>query len=472
MRTYATRPVRDWDHWRTEHEPALLLWDGEGWQVAWHGARGQRLVAHACHPSQPGFASVLRTRGSDGLDHDTLDWHEGSRTRRWMRRPATTVADLHAGAWGLTWTEHTRPGSGFGGPVAARCRWGGTPTLLSSPGGPWQVGHGFVGTRGEVLVTIARDGRQLLQRLGPDGSEDLAHGVTQACGHDGGWVGVQGGIGRRPRRVTHRAPVDTRSRSLALAVNGSRVADGTHTASWIVHAGAPEPRPTLLWVHGGPLSQWADTWHPRWNPEPFVERGYTVLMPNPRGSLGRGRAFRDAAGGNRWGEGPIDDLLAAVDAAAAHPAVDPRRVAVLGASFGGWAAAWLAATTRRFRCAVVHAAPTHLAALHGDTDVPGFLEAHMGGVPRAGAEADRWSPVHRVAGWATPTLITHGEQDMRVPVGQAIALYQALHRAGGDTALRVYPDAHHWLTRPADMLDWHRAVFAFLDRHLSPGAQR
>jgi dipeptidyl aminopeptidase/acylaminoacyl peptidase len=55
---------------------------------------------------------------------------------------------------------------------------------------------------------------------------------------------------------------------------------------------------------------------------------------------------------------------------------------------------------------------------------------------------------------------------MRVPVGQAIALYRALHRAGAPATLRVYEDAHHWLTRPADVEDWHAAVLAFLEEHL------
>lgn len=471
VRSWTSRPVRDWDRWREECEPALLTWDGARWVERWRGRLGDRLVGHAAHPGRTGIALILRSRGPDGLDSDRLGILRDGVVETHPGPERTTLGDLHASAWGLTWTQHLRPESGFGGPVVARRSWGGRVSLLGEPGETWQVGHGFVGTQGAVLLSVARDGRRVLQRAGSGALEDLAEGITQACGHHTGWVGVQSGIGRPPHATSERDPVDTRPRSRPLTRVRSRTTDGTVTASWLVHAAGEAARPTLLWVHGGPLSQWADAWHPRWCPGVFVDRGYTVLMPNPRGSLGRGRAFRDAVGDNRWGEGAIDDLNAALDSASAHPAVDRTRLAVMGASFGGWASAWLAACSDRFRCAVVHAAPSHLAALHGDTDVPGFLEAHLGGVPASGTAADRWSPIHRVAGWRTPTLITHGQRDMRVPVGQAIALYQALHRAGGDVSLRIYPEAHHWLTHTADVLDWHSAVLAFLARHLGNDIQ-
>ena len=466
VRTWARLPVRDWDSWYTEAQPTVIRLEGGRWRTVWRGSTGDRVVAIAGHPDRDQVVLHHRTRGSDAQDHDTLSTvgPEG-----WEPLPVpdrSMIDGITSSSWGLAWTCHTRTGSGFGGPRAVRMQWGRPPQPLGHDETPWQRLHGIIGTSGDLLVTIARDGEQILQRVDPRGTTDLATGVIAAAAHDHGWWGIHGRIGTWPT-VSHGAGAATPSpRRHPVVRRTSRTADGTRTSSWLVHAKGGTERPTLLWIHGGPLSQWADVWHPRWCPGVFVDAGYTVLMPNPRGSLGRGARFRDAVGGNRWGEGPIDDLLRAVEEAGEHPAVDPTRVAVMGASWGGWAAAWLAGTTTRFRCAVAHAAPSSLPALHGDTDVPGFLESHLGVAPGADTPEDRWSTVRKARHWSTPTLITHGEQDMRVPVGQAIALFQALRRQGHPAWLRTYPKGHHWLTRAADVEDWHAASLEFLDRHL------
>jgi dipeptidyl aminopeptidase/acylaminoacyl peptidase len=295
-----------------------------------------------------------------------------------------------------------------------------------------------------------------------------ADAVACARAIPGGWVGVGSGLGRPPRVIGSlgTATLETDAPPPTIAPRRRRASgpDGVPVHSWVVPAVGPS-RGTLLWVHGGPLSQWSDAWHPRWNASVFAHAGYTLVMPNPRGSLGRGQAFAEAVGGNRWGGACVDDLHRALDEAGDDPAVDLDNVAVMGASFGGWASAWLAGTSTRFRCAVVHAGLSKMSAAHGETDVPGFMERHMGGRPD-NTDMDRYSPIRNAPTWRTPTLITHGERDYRVPVGEALRLFEALQRHGVDSELLVFPDAHHWLVRPVDVEDWHEAVFSFLASHL------
>jgi dipeptidyl aminopeptidase/acylaminoacyl peptidase len=81
---------------------------------------------------------------------------------------------------------------------------------------------------------------------------------------------------------------------------------------------------------------------------------------------------------------------------------------------------------------------------------------------------ERFNPVNHVAQWRTPMLVTHGQQDFRVPYSQGLAAFTALQRRGIESRLLVFPDENHWITTPANSLQWHREVFDWLDRHLKP----
>ena len=101
--------------------------------------------------------------------------------------------------------------------------------------------------------------------------------------------------------------------------------DGTAVRSWLVlpeDSDGSVPAPLLLWIHGGPLASW-NAWHWRWNPWVLAARGYAVLLPDPALSTGYGQDFIQRGWG-AWGGAPYDDLMAATDAACAHPR-DRRR---------------------------------------------------------------------------------------------------------------------------------------------------
>ena len=129
--------------------------------------------------------------------------------------------------------------------------------------------------------------------------------------------------------------------------------DGQPVRSWLALPHGDTPAPLVLWVHGGPLASW-NAWHWRWNPWLLVARGYAVLMPDPALSTGYGQDFIQRGWG-AWGFAPYTDLIAATDAACAHPRVDETRTAAMGGSFGGYMANWIAGHTDRFDAIVTHA---------------------------------------------------------------------------------------------------------------------
>jgi dipeptidyl aminopeptidase/acylaminoacyl peptidase len=92
----------------------------------------------------------------------------------------------------------------------------------------------------------------------------------------------------------------------------------------------------------------------------------------------------------------------------------------------------------------------------------------MGGTPwdRPG-EYDRFSPHARIADWKTPTLVIHGERDYRVPVSEALSLFEALQRRDVPSELLVFPDENHWILRPRNIAVWYRTWLDFVARHLA-----
>ncbi len=252
----------------------------------------------------------------------------------------------------------------------------------------------------------------------------------------------------------------------SFAVTGG---DAGPVQSWLLRpARDGPPLPVVLWIHGGPWGQWADGWHWRWNPLVPLCAGFALALPNPRGSTGVSTAFLDGVWGNSWGDGCYRDVLAVADALAARADVDGSRVCAMGGSFGGYMTNWIGANSDRFRCLVTHASLFHFSAFQGTTDSPAFWELHMGGTPwdRPG-EYDRFSPHARIADWKTPTLVVHGERDYRVPVSEALSLFEALQRRDVPSELLVFPDENHWILKPRNIAVWYRTWLDFVGRHLT-----
>jgi dipeptidyl aminopeptidase/acylaminoacyl peptidase len=243
--------------------------------------------------------------------------------------------------------------------------------------------------------------------------------------------------------------------------------DATTIRGWLVLPdGAAEgsPVPLLLWVHGGPVMSW-NAWSWRWNPWLMAARGYAVLLPDPALSTGYGADFI-ARGHGTWGDKPYSDLMAITDAVVARPDIDASRSAMLGGSFGGYMANWIAGHTDRFRAIVSHAGVWALDQMFATTDFPPYWWRMFG---RPDAQPERyaaWSPHHFVADIRTPMLIIHGDRDYRVPVGEALRLYAELSGSGKPARFLYFPDENHWILKPGDVKVWYETIFAFLAEHV------
>ena len=225
--------------------------------------------------------------------------------------------------------------------------------------------------------------------------------------------------------------------------------------------------PLLVIVHGGPTGVFTQSFVGMPGPYPvpvFSDRGYAVLRCNVRGSSGYGRKFR-YANYQDWGGGDYQDILAGVDHTIAMGVADPDRLGIMGWSYGGYMTSWVITQTKRFKAASVGAGVTNLMSFTGTADIPGFVPDYFGG--EYWDVFDRWrgrSAMFNVRGATTPTLIQHGEQDVRVPVSQGYELYNALMRQNVPTKMIVYPRQPHGLQEPKLIKDAMERNLEWFDR--------
>ena len=225
--------------------------------------------------------------------------------------------------------------------------------------------------------------------------------------------------------------------------------------------------PLVLIIHGGPTGVFQDSFLGRYGVYPyaaFAARGYAVLRINPRGSGGYGRTFR-FANMNDWGGKDYGDLMAGVDHVISMGVADPDRLAVMGWSYGGFMTSWVVTHTHRFKAAAVGAGVTDLWSFTGTSDIHGFLPDYFSGEPWNNFDGYyNHSPMAFVKGVTTPTLILHGEADVRVPTTQGYEFYNALKRQGVTVKMVVYPRTPHGPREPKFLLD-------IMQRHLAWVAQ-
>jgi dipeptidyl aminopeptidase/acylaminoacyl peptidase len=229
--------------------------------------------------------------------------------------------------------------------------------------------------------------------------------------------------------------------------------------------------PVVMLLHGGPQTQWGDTWSYRWNAEMFAAQGYVMVMINRRGSTGAGQQFVDEITGD-WGGKPFEDLMKGLDfVLQKYPFTDGQRVAAAGASYGGYMIDWLESQSKgRFRALISHAGVYDLTSMYGSTEELWFPEHDFGGTPWTNPKAyQQMSPSSYAAEFGkykTPTLVICGEQDYRVPYTQSLEFYTALQRQEVPSRLVVFPDEGHWILKPQNAILWYTEVFAWLGTHL------
>jgi dipeptidyl aminopeptidase/acylaminoacyl peptidase len=240
--------------------------------------------------------------------------------------------------------------------------------------------------------------------------------------------------------------------------------DGEEIGGWLVlppGASATDRAPLVVFVHGGPVGTW-NAWSWRWNPHLLAAKGYAVLLPDPAISTGYGHAFVQRGWG-RWGAEPYTDVIAAVDAAVERPDIDADRTALMGGSFGGYMANWVAGSTDRFKGIVTHASLWELRGFHGTTDYGPDWEREFGDPYTDPSRYEEWSPARLLSNIKTPMLVIHGERDLRVPISEALRLWTDLRRHKVPARFLYFPDENHWILKPQNARLWYETVVAFLD---------
>jgi dipeptidyl aminopeptidase/acylaminoacyl peptidase len=233
--------------------------------------------------------------------------------------------------------------------------------------------------------------------------------------------------------------------------------------------GAEGPLPTIVCVHGGPTWNWGAYFS---DSEPnavlLASAGYACLLPNPRGSIGRGHAFAQAVIGDGGG---IDyrDIMAGVDHCIAEGIADPERLGISGLSYGGYMAGWAVGQTDRFGASVAMSVVSNYVSFHLTSEVWWYDHAILEGAWNdASSQYVERSPVTHAHRCSTPMLIIQGAADRCTPVSQADELFTAIAETGTEVELIVYPREGHVPLERAHALDAIDRTQAWFDRHLRP----
>jgi dipeptidyl aminopeptidase/acylaminoacyl peptidase len=247
--------------------------------------------------------------------------------------------------------------------------------------------------------------------------------------------------------------------------------DGMEIEGIVVYPVGYDPAkryPMVVQVHGGPAGSWPEAFGANWymSPQVYAGGGWVAFLPNPRGSSGYGDKFLLANFGD-WGGGDFQDIQSGIDALVKRGVADSTKLAQTGWSYGGYMTAWTLTQTNRFKAVMVGAGLTDMYSMYSTNDLQTLLEEYFGGQPWNVEQAfRRASAMMFIKQARTPTLILHGQQDTRVPIGQAQELYMGLKKNGVPVTLVFYPREGHGLSEPRHGLDKMKREYAFFSKHV------
>ena len=310
------------------------------------------------------------------------------------------------------------------------------------------------------LVSASDDRQRLVLGLGSP-TDGPGYALVDLATHSSQWLGAEY-PGLTPADISPVQPVRFKA------------ADGLDISGYLTlpHGRAARSLPLVVFPHGGPAVR--DEPGFDWWAQAMASRGYAVLQVNYRGSDGFGRSFLEAGFGE-WGRKMQTDLSDGVRDLAAQGIVDPKRVCIVGASYGGYAA--LAGATLDpgvYRCAVDVSGPAELAkfvswakAKAGDEGVAGqrYWLRYMGVSALNDPRLTAISPADLADKVTIPILIIHGKDDTVVPFEQSQLMADALAHAGKPYQLVVLNHEDHWLSRSDTRLQMLQATMDFLQKN-------
>jgi len=247
-------------------------------------------------------------------------------------------------------------------------------------------------------------------------------------------------------------------------------ADGQPIQMWVNYPPGfdkSKKYPFFMLIHGGPHNAITDGMAFRWNAQVFGSWGYVTAWPNFHGSSGFGQAFTDSIN-PEWAEKPYQDVIKAADWFAAQPWIDRERMVAGGGSYGGYLTSVILGREHPFKALVAHAAVYNLYTQYAAdfASEPGRFGGFWEGDNRSVVE--RNSPHLAAANFRTPTLVVHGQTDLRVPVNHGLELYHTLLNRNVPTRLVYYPNENHWVLKPQNSVFWYQQVQRWFDEHNTP----
>jgi len=263
---------------------------------------------------------------------------------------------------------------------------------------------------------------------------------------------------------SHLAPMK------AVRYNSS---DGLEIPAYLTLPKGVEPKrlPAILLPHGGPWGR--DSWGYSGFAQFLANRGYAVLQPNFRASTGYGKRFLDA-GNQQWGDKMQDDVTWGANYLIAQGIADPKRIGIMGVSYGGYATlAGVAFTPDVYAAAVSIVGPSNL--ITWLESIPPYWESgrmfvhqRMGDAttPEGKAQLERQSPLNSASKITTPLLVVHGANDVRVKKRESDQIVIALRERGFPVEYLVAPDEGHGFARPENNMAMFAAAEKFLAKYL------
>jgi dipeptidyl aminopeptidase/acylaminoacyl peptidase len=249
-------------------------------------------------------------------------------------------------------------------------------------------------------------------------------------------------------------------------VSGVRVSGLLYRGVPSAGESAAAPRPTLIYIHGGPTSERGLAWEPE--AQYWATRGWHYLLVNYRGGTGFGRAFQDMLDG-QWGVVDVEDARTAAEHLVSAGLADPERLVITGRSAGGYTTMMALTQDPDFWAAGISLAG--IGELYGLIAGSHRFEVNyestlIGKLPEAGPLWKQRSPLTHIQNIRAPVLVFAGRRDVAVPVQQSIDYAEAVRRQGGIAELVIYEDEGHVFHREANRRDQIETMERFLDKYV------
>ena len=245
--------------------------------------------------------------------------------------------------------------------------------------------------------------------------------------------------------------------------------EGQEIQMWVHYPPGFDPDqeyPLFLLIHGGPHNAIPDGFHFRWNAQTFASWGYVTAWHNFHGSSSFGQDFADSINPD-WLTAPYNDTIAAAEWFAEKDWIDEERMVAGGGSYGGYLSSILLGKDHPFNALMIHAPVYNMySQMAADFAVHSTRFGHFWEAPEIYREI---SPHYYAGKFDTPALIIHGQNDLRVPVGQAFELFRTLQSRGVESRLIYFPDENHWILKPNNSIYWYHEVRDWMEQFAEPG---